>query len=157
MFIYSVRASTIRFFSVVALTLALLVGMFFIGASGDDSVGALSSSINFSGVKSNEDRLSFIEQFGIKVKGEAVEEEGFRIPENFDRVVAGYNEIQKLQGLDLSKYKNKKITRYTYEAIDYKDTKESVFVNLLIYKGTVIGCDVSSSDPGGFVEPLIKI
>ena len=154
MFIYSVRASTIRFFAVIALTLAVLIGVLAFGG-GADSVSAASGAVSFSGVKTNEERVAFISQFGIKVDTEPEETEEFRVPENFDRVISGYNEIQKSQGLDLTKYKNKKVTRYTYETADYNG--KPAFVNLIIYKGTVIACDVSSTDPTGFVEPLIKL
>lgn len=157
MFVYSVRASTIRFFSVIALTLAVLVGILVFGGSGADAVYTASGSIDFSGIKTNDDRISFISQFGINVDGEPEEIEEFRVPENFDRVIAGYNEIQKKQGLDLSKYKNKKVTRYTYEVENYDGSDKDVYVNLIIYRGTVIACDISSTDPEGFVEPLVKL
>ena len=55
------------------------------------------------------------------------------------------------------KYQNKKVTRYTYLATDYEDFSGEVFVNLIIYKNTVIACDISSTSPDGFVKPLIKI
>ena len=155
MFIYSVRASTIRFFSVIALTLALLVGILVFGGDGQIAVSASSAKIDFSGVKTNDDRIEFISECGVKVEGEPVETVEFRVPENFDRIIAGYNEIQKSQGLDLTRYKNKKATRYTYEASDYNG--KPAFVNLVIYKGTVIACDISSTDPNGFVEPLVKL
>ena len=157
MFVYSVRASTIKFFSVIVLTLLVLVGILALGGSFGGSVYALSENVDFSGVKTNEDRVAFISQFGIKVKPEAIEEESFRVPENFDRVIAGYNEIQKRQGLDLTRYKNKKVTRYTYESEPEAENVDSVYVNLVIYKGTVIACDVSSTSPDGFVEPLVKL
>lgn len=157
MFVYSVRASTIRFFSVIALTLALLVGILIFGGSGADAVFTASGTIDFSGIKTNEDRLAFISQFGISVEGEPEEIEEFRVPENFDRVIAGYNEIQKKQGLDISKYKNKKVTRYTYEIENYGGEDKDAYVNLIIYKGTVIACDISSTDPEGFIEPLVKL
>ena len=157
MFVYSVRASTIKFFSVIVLTLLALVGILALGASAQDSVYAISGSVDFSGVKTNEDRVAFISQFGIKVKPEPVEEEEFRVPENFDRIIAGYNEIQKRQGLDLTRYKNKKVVRYTYEGERDLEKGESVYVNLIIYKGTVIACDLSATSPEGFVEPLVKL
>lgn len=152
---YSVRASTVRFFAVIALTLAVLVGVLVFG--GGTAVSASSDSVDFSGIKTNEERVSFISGFGITVGTEPVETEEFRVPENFDRVLAEYNELQKRQGLDLSKYKNKKVTRYTYEAENYGEHTGSVYVNLTVYKGTVIACDVSSTDPNGFIEPLVKL
>ncbi|MBR5140396.1 MAG: DUF4830 domain-containing protein [Clostridia bacterium] len=155
MFIYSIRASTIRFFSVIALSIVALILLLVFGGARQ-TVSASSTSVDFSGIKTNEDRVEFIVSLGVKVKPDAVESESFRVPENFDRMITGYNEIQKMQGLDLSKYKNKKVTRYTYEAENYNGSGESVFVNLIIYKSTVIACDVSSQSPDGFIEPLVK-
>lgn len=154
MFVYSVRASTIKFFSVIVLTLLVLVGILALGSSAEDSVYTASSNIDFSGVKTNDERVGFISQFGITVNPEPKEEEEFRVPENFDRVISGYNEIQKKQGLDITKYKNKKVVRYTYEG---ERSGESFYVNLVIYKGTVIACDISSTSPDGFIEPLVKL
>ena len=78
------------------------------------------------------------------------------MPENFDRVILGYNEIQKLQGLDLSKYSRKRVTRYTYEVEGYPDYEGKVNATLLVYRNRIIGCDISSADPEGFVKPLVS-
>ena len=156
MFIYSVRASTIRFFGVIVLMLSLLVGILVFGNS-NVSVSASSDSIKFAGIKTNEDRVGFITQFGISINEEPSETVEFSVPEDFDRIIAGYNEIQKMQGLDLSKYKNKKVTRYTYTAKSYPDYSGEVRVNLIVYRNTVIACDVSSASPDGFVKPLVEL
>ena len=156
MFVYSVRASSIKFFAVIVLTVAVLVGAITIGNSR--AVAASGSvGIKFSGIKTNEDRIEFISQFGAAVSGEPVETVKFSVPENFDKVIAGYNEIQKSQGLNLEKYKNKKVTRYTYRIEKWEDHEGPINVNLIVYRSTVIACDVSSMDPTGFVEPLIKL
>lgn len=153
MFIFSVRASSIKFFAILALTFAVLIGLI---VSGDTvfASGTPSGEIKFSDIKTEDDRVAFIEQFGLRVKSAAVDECSFVMPENFDRVIMGYNEIQKTQGLDLSKYAKKKVTRYTYGIENYEDYDGEVFVNLLIYRNRVIGCDISSGDPNGFVRPL---
>ena len=155
MFVYSVRASTVKFFAVIVLTVAVLVGAITLGNSRAVAASA-SATIKFSGIKTNEDRIAFISQFGPKVSGEPSETVKFTVPENFDKVIAGYNEIQKSQGLNLEKYKNKKVTRYTYEIDKWADYEGTVCVNLIIYRSTVIAADISSKDPTGFVEPLIK-
>lgn len=156
MFIYSVRASTIRFFGVIVLMLSLLVGILVFGNS-NVSVSASSDSIKFGSIKTNEDRVGFITQFGISINEEPSETVEFSVPEDFDRIIAGYNEIQKMQGLDLSKYKNKKVTRYTYTVKNYPDYDGEVNVNLIVYRNTVIACDVSSASPDGFVKPLVEL
>ena len=156
MFIYSIRASTIRFFSIIIFTLAILFGVVLFGDTGALSVSASSDSINFSGMKTNDDRIAFIERFGYEVEEAPIETEEFSVPENFDRIIAGYNELQKKQGLDISKYKNKKVTRYTYLVKGFDGYEKDVYVNLIVWRNTVIACDVSSADPEGFLNPLVK-
>ena len=156
MFICSVRASTVKFFAVLAVTFAVLLGLILSGNTAFAEVGS-NASVNLSDIKTEDDRVAFIEQFGLKVKGASVESKSFVMPDSFDRVLAGYNEIQKKQGLDLSKYAKKKVTRYTYEIDGYEDYDGAVMVNLLVYRNRIIGCDVSSADPEGFVKELIKL
>lgn len=155
MFVYSVRASTVRFFGVIVLTLAVLIGALVIGRSGTVAVSA-ASGVDFSGIKTNDDRLAFISQFGIEVSGDPKEEVTFRVPSKLEGVLADYNELQKSQGLDLTKYENKKVTRYTYEIEGYGDYTGPACVNLIVFRNRVVACDISSTDPSGFIEPLVK-
>ena len=153
MFVYTVRASGLKFFAVVALTLVVLVGLVLGG--GTVLASAAPGEINFSGMKTREDRIAFLAAFGIEVE-EGEECVSFVMPEDFDRVLLGYNEIQRRQGLDISKYAKKKITRYTYTVSNYEGYDGEVKANLLIYRNRIIACDISSADPGGFVEPIVK-
>lgn len=155
MFVLSVRASTLRYFAVIAICLVLLVAILFVG-NNESYLPTLAKEIKFSGIKTNEDRVSFIEQFGIEVSEIPCESVDFSMPENFDRIILGYNEIQKSQGLDVTKYKNKKVTRYTYKAENYDGYDGVVYVNLIVYRNTVVACDVSSAEKDGFVKPLVK-
>lgn len=155
MFIYSVRASTIKLCALVAVALILLVGVSAV-TSLDTVAASAPVEINFSGMKTNEDRVAFIEQFGVKVDPTPVEEKPFLMPENFDRIVSGYNELQKKQGLDLSKYAKKKVTRYTYKVENY-DSEGEVFVNLFVHRQRIIACDICSAAPEGFVVPLCLV
>ena len=156
MFVYSVRASTVKFFTVIGLVLVLLVVAVSVG-NNNAVYASGSGDIKYSGMKTNEDRVAFIESFGIKVNPEAKEEKSFTMPEDFDRVILGYNELQKKQGLDISKYAKKKVMRYTYEVTNYADEGVSVSVNLLIYRSKVIACDISAGGEGGFVYPLCDV
>lgn len=155
MFIYSVRASTVKFFGFIALTLILTLGVTLFGPGGAVSA-ATGEVVDFSGMKTREDRIAFIESFGVKVNGEGEESEGFSMPSELDRVILGYNELQKKQGLDLSKYRGKRVTRYTYPVTNYNSDGE-VFVNLFIYRGKIVAADISSADPTGFVTPLLLV
>ena len=155
MFVYSVRGTTVKLFLLLGLAALLITGIFGFGSNA--AVATVGADIKLGGIKTNEDRLEFISQFGLSVAGEPKETEDFSVPESFDRILSAYNELQKLQGLDLTKYKNKRVTRYTYRVNGYGDYDGEVNVNLVIYRNTVIACDVSSVDPTGFVKPLIKL
>ena len=154
MFVCTFRASGIKFFGIIALTLIVLLGLTLGGGEGVVSA-YVKREVDLTGMKTREDRVEFLKSFGIEV-AEGEESESFVLPENFDRVLLGYNEIQKKQGLDMSAYGRKKITRYTYTVSNYNSTDGEVKANLFVYRNKIIGCDVSSAAPDGFVEPIIK-
>ena len=156
MFVYTIRASTLKFFMCIFLCLAVLVALLGLGATETVYASADGREINYSGIKTNEDRIAFIKSFGIEVKPAAVSEETFSVPADFDRVIEGYNQIQKSQGLDISRYKNKRVTHYAYEVTNY-DYDGTVYVNLIVYRGKVIAADISSFANGGFVSSLVDV
>ena len=159
MFIYSLRASTLKFFAVVCVALATLITLIaFIPAYGSDEYvnASATESLNFEKIKTNEDRVAFLAQFGWQVSSEPRDSKEVTIPEEFDKIFMGYNEIQKRQGLDLSKYKNKTVMRYTYEVTNYEGAEGTVYANVLIYRNRVIGGDVCSADSKGFIHGFEK-
>ena len=97
MFIYSVRASTVKFFSVLALSVITLIVLITLIPTYDSAEEAFKDgeNITYSGVKTNEDRINFLSQFGWTVESEPAEEAEVTIPSEFDRVMASYNELQK--------------------------------------------------------------
>lgn len=161
MFVFSLKGKSLKFAATAVLACAAAVVSLIVLPDHDNSgtayVSAITSeTISFSGIKTSEDRLGFINSFGIEVTPEPIEEVSGKIPKVFDAVYNEYNNIQKAQGLDLEKYKGKKISRYTYEVTNYpKDSNGSptqVFLNLILYKNRVIAGDISSSEAGGFVR-----
>lgn len=158
MFVYTCRAGTIRFFAVIVLAVAALAALvIFVPAYQPVSAGADSSDeavrISYDRIKTNEDRVKFLSQFGYEVSEDPIETVEITLPEKFDKVYAGYNELQKAQGLDLSKYRRKTVMRYTYEVKNYDGYNDGkVLANVIVYRGRVIGGDVCSADPQGFVH-----
>lgn len=151
MFVYSVRSATIKFICAIVLSVAVLITLVaLIPTYADDAEPT--SSISYSKIYENSDRIDFISQFGWQVKETPVEEVEVTVPESFDKVYLGYNEMQKEQGLNLSKYKGKTVTRYTYEVTNYPDYDGTVYISLLVYKDKVVAGDVCSADVNGFVH-----
>lgn len=151
MFICSFRASSLRFFAVLTLAVLTLAALIFLIPAYDGGTEA-ALTVDFDNVRTNEDRTVFLSQFGYTVSGEPVESVEVTLPNDFDRVFSGYNELQKAQGLDLSKYRGKTVMRYTYEVTDYPDGTGPVYANLIVYKNRVIAGDVCSADPAGFIH-----
>ena len=156
MFIYSMNANTLKFAGVISVALITLVALIVLVPSYDSTdagaVYEVNESMNFDKIKTNDDRVNFLSQFGWKVKPEPIEEEEITIPSEFDKVFAGYNEIQKNEGLDLSKYKKKEMMRYTYEITNYPNYDGRVLANVLVYRNKVVGGDVCSAELDGFIH-----
>lgn len=161
MFVYSLKASTLKFFAVVCVAVTALVMMIAFIPSYDGGelkyiTTGNEAEIRYSKIKTNEDRIAFLAQFGWSVAETPVEEMEVTVPEAFDKVFTGYNEIQKRQGLDLSKYKGKKVMRYTYEVTNYEKGGGKVYANILVYRNNVIGGDICSANVGGFIHGFQK-
>lgn len=161
MFICSVRAGTLRFFGVVGLALVALAALVLLVPTMEP-VAAVGENldeiehVSFENVDTNEARIAFLGQFGWQVDPAPTESERVAIPREFDKVFAAYNEMQRMQGLDLSGYSGKTVERYTYTVTNYEGFEGTVLANLLIYHGRVIGGDVCSADASGFVHGLKK-
>lgn len=157
MFVYSVRATTIKFFGVICVALAVLitllafVPMYVDGAAQQTVSENGEESISYDGIRSAQDAQKFLEQFGWQVDATDVKTLQVTIPAEFDKVFVGYNELQKRQGLDLSKYRNKTVTRYTFVVTNYPDAEGTVLANVLVFRRRVIGGDICSADVTGFV------
>ena len=160
MFIYSMKANTVKFFGVTAIALVALVTLLVFIPSAEPAMsdGVLTSveNVKFDKIKSAEDRIEFLRQFGWEVEPAAVEEAEVTVPEEFDKVYQSYNELQKKQGFDLAKYAKKTVKRYTYRITNYSGYDGEVLVSILVHKNKVIGGDVCSADANGFIHGLDK-
>lgn len=79
-------------------------------------------------------------------------EKTFTIPIEFDMVYNNYNELQKEAGYDLAPYMGKKCVMYTYEITNHPFGKANA--NIIVYKGEIIGGDISSVNLDGFMTGL---
>ncbi len=161
MFIYSMRAGTLKLIGVICVALTVLITLIAFVPTytvGSDAVNASGNAteISYDKVKSADDVGRFLSQFGWQTDGKPEEVETVTVPEAFDKVFAAYNELQKEQGLNLSKYRGKEVTRYTFRVTNYEGYEGKVFANVLVYRNRVIGGDVCSADTSGFVHGFSK-
>ena len=109
---------------------------------------AVSTAASPKGVKTNEDRVAYLESYGWTVSAEPIS------VEELDETYTQYLELQKSQGFDLAQYCGKRLKRYTYEVTNYPTGETGVQAGLLLYKNTVVGGDVLSAQLGGFIHGL---
>lgn len=157
MFIYSLRAGTIKLVGVVCVALTVLITLiafvptYAVSSQTSAGVGE-KKEISYDKIKTEGDVAAFLSQFGWTVEGSPMETKTVTIPAEFDKVFAAYNEMQKEQGLNLSKYKGKDVTRYTFVVTNYEGYEGRVLANVLVYRNRVIGGDICSADISGFVH-----
>ncbi len=114
------------------------------------------NTFQFRDIKTNEDRIDFLKQFGWEVEGVPIEIVEVQIPEEFDQVYINYNEYQKEVGLDLKNYKGRRVKRYTYRVVNYPEPiEDEVRANILVYKNRVIAGDIMTIPIGGFMHSLL--
>ncbi len=158
MFIYSLRASTVKLVGVICVALTVLITLIaFIptySVSSPTYAGTNDRSVQYSydKVKTAEDVVEFLSQFGWTVETTPKEVKTVTVPAEFDKVFSAYNEMQKEQGLNLAKFKNKDVTRYTFSVTNYPEYTGTVYANVLVYRNRVIGGDICSADVSGFVH-----
>lgn len=128
----------------VAAAAAVVCGVLLAAAGLGGRDTAVSGVVSPTGVKTNEDRIAYLESYGWQVSQEPSSVEELLIPDTFDESYTQYLELQSSQGFDLTDYCGKRVKRYTYEISNYPTGETGIQAGLLIYKNTVIGGDVLS-------------
>ena len=153
MFVYSVKTSKAKIVSLLIAVVAIVVALFSVIGKGNKPV-ADDSTVNYKASTAAE-RTAFLSQFGWKISEDPVEICEVIIPEDFDAGYAEYAEMNKAQGLDLEPYKGMRAKKWTYDILNYPGLENKsgiVQANLLIFDGRVIGGDISSLEPNGFIN-----
>lgn len=155
MFVYSIRATTIKFFGIICVALAALITLIafvptYVGGAAQTGAEE-QKEISYDKIKTVEDAQQFLTQFGWAVDAATAQRVEVTLPKEFDKVFTGYNELQKRQGLDLSKYRSKDVVRYTFVVTNYPGYEGTVYANVLVYRNRVVGGDICSADVTGFV------
>lgn len=154
MIIYAAKLHKKRIlFGVIALL--LLCGFLAVYAGTHSLWGSqsVSATVSDQKVKSNEDRIAYLENLGLSVTPTAVAVEDLRIPKEFDGL-DDYMALQDSQGFNLEDYAGKKVKRYTYGIENYPTGEENIMASILVYKKTVIGGEIFSANSGQILHGL---
>ncbi len=139
-----------KIFLVLGILAAVILGLILLFGRSD-SVSTAAGE-----VATNDDRVAFLTGFGWEVAASPAESGQVQIPKAPGEVFTRYNELQKSQGYDLSKFSGKTVMRYVYKVKNYPNASEPVYATILICKNQVIGGDVTNTAPGGAVQGLQK-
>ncbi len=100
-------------------------------------------------LNTNAERVAYIKSLDIDVLSDEYKMKKVTIPKEFGKVYENYNKLQLSADFDLRNYKGKEVVVYTYNCKNEKN------VNLMIYKGRLIGGDVSETSLGGSMKALV--
>lgn len=152
MFIVSVKPTKKKIIIISAIVVAVILMIMRVSSCSAQSAAATGKNGTYSLLaEGNAGRIEFLEQFGWKTAGKASETEEITIPSEFNETYTSYNELQKQQGLDLTKYKGEKCKKYVYKILNY-DGDSEVVATLLILNNKVIGGDISETKKDGFMQ-----
>ena len=103
-------------------------------------------------VADNDSRIAFLHSFGWQVSTSPVSSGQVKIPDTQSAIYQRYNELQKSQGYDLSKYAGQTVMRYVYKITNYPGATEPVYATVLVFQGQIIGGDVTDTAAKGVVQ-----
>ena len=140
--------------AVLILALILIAIILIAGRAGQKNNNASETSALSAVVKTNEDRVRYLNSLGWEVEEKPLEEQKVIIPREFNDIYERYNDLQKMQGFDLSKYGGLEATRYTYKVLNFPDAKGLVVADIIVYRNRVIAGDIQSNALDGFMVGL---
>ena len=155
MFVYSVKSGQIKTIFLVSFVLMTVVSLFILSRDSQQTANMNEMSLK---AESHEERMEFISQFGWEVEEEPVQVKEVIIPTELSDVYIAYNDIQKLQGFDLTEFAGERVKCWTYIVKNYEgyENQDCIHINMLVYDGEVIGGDVSSVRIDGFMHGFSK-
>lgn len=122
---------------------ALIIGIILAGQFLSAESGKIDGATNAK-------RVQFLSGRGIEIDDRDVSSKEIIIPQKFSKVYESYNSLQKKAGFDLSDYKGKKATVYTYR-ISGDNSRQA---HLIVLGGQIIGGDVAEVKLGGEIKPI---
>lgn len=155
MFIFTAKLNRKRAIMIIVALAVLICAIIMIaGFRSKVSTKPASKQVSTVNIKSNEDRVKYLESFGWKVKAQPTDEQEVVIPKEFSKVYTNYASLQKKQGFELSKYGGIEAKRYTYEITNYPTGEKGIVADIIVYRNEVIAGDVQSTSLNGFMHGL---
>jgi len=153
MFVMTIKWNK-RVATAIVLGAALLLAAIVIGVGNSRDTSSFAGIFSSRGLKSNADRLKYLEDLGWKCDPEPITEQSIIIPRSFDGVIDEYNKLQLRQGFDLQRYAGLEAQIYQYSVTNYPGSNETVIAQIIVLNYQVIGGDIHSTAMDGFMHGL---
>jgi hypothetical protein len=147
MMVMTAKVDMKKILLILAAVAALILSVILLTGDAETTTQTAAPSVS-----SNDGRVQFLKGFGWDVVSSPAQTSQVRIPEETTEVFDRYNALQKSQGYDLSTYAGKQVMRYVYTLNNYPNATEPVYATLLVYKGKIIGGDVTDTAAKGQVR-----
>lgn len=148
MMVMTAKVDLKKIILIIAGAAALILAAILLLGGNEESVAPTAAP----SLSSNDGRVQFLKDFGWDVTTSPTQSGQVKIPKESSEVFDRYNTMQKGQGYDLSSYAGKNVMRYVYKINNYPGATEPVYATLLIYKGQVIGGDITDTAAKGVVR-----
>lgn len=146
MFTLKLKPKTI-FGIILAVTGIIVIFLTFVSNHTQDGK-SVSAQVSAS---TDSQRRDYLSSYGWETD-DKFETKELTIPERWNDVYIDYNEIQQNQGFDLTDYKGRKVTLYTYKITNYEGESEGIVADMLVCDGILIGGDIcNTSAENGFL------
>lgn len=148
MMVMTAKLNLKRILMILAAAAAVILSLILLLGGGNDAEPAA--------VSGNDARVKFLADKGWEVSENPTESSQVKVPEQTSQIYERYNNLQKSQGYDLSKYAGKKVMRYVYEIRNYPGATAPVYATVLVYKDQIIGGDITDTGVGGKIRGFQK-
>lgn len=102
----------------------------------------------------NEERIAYLASLGWEVNDQPIETLSITLGETLEEPYLSYNDLQRSQGFDLTRYCGQTLSRYTYVVTNYPDTSLPCQADLYVCGGVLAAGDIVCTGENGFMAGL---
>lgn len=104
--------------------------------------------------ETNEQRLAYLTSLGWAVNDQPIETLSITLGETLEEPYLSYNDLQRSQGFDLTRYCGQTLSRYTYVVTNYPDASLPCQADLYVCDGALAAGDIVCTGENGFMAGL---
>lgn len=102
----------------------------------------------------NEERIAYLASLGWGVNDQPIETLSVTLGETLEEPYLSYNDLQRSQGFDLTRYCGQTLSRYTYVVTNYPDASLPCQADLYVCDGALAAGDIVCTGENGFMAGL---